>query len=243
MKIKTSISVFIAEDEQPARELLIDYLLLRPELKLEGMAQNGEEALEKLQMREYNLLFLDINLPILSGIEILEKLKKYPYLIFTTAYDKYAIKAFEMGAVDYLLKPFSKDRFNQAVDKAVQAIQDNRSNLQSPLDIGLSIKENENHYILSYDDIVYISSHARHTVIHTDDKCFEIANLLKDIESKLPDQNFIRIHKQFIVNLKYISHFQYMVGGQYEIYLKDEDETSLPVGRKYANLLKDKLKI
>lgn len=243
MTNKKSISVFIAEDEQPARELLIDYLLLRPELKLEGIAQNGDEALQKLLKGDYRLLFLDINLPILSGIQVLERLKKYPYLVFTTAYDKYAIKAFEMGAIDYLLKPFSKERFNQAVDKAVQAIQDNRSNIRSPLDIGLSIKENENHYILSYDNIVYVSSHARHTVIHTDDKCFEIANLLKDIEEKLPESSFIRIHKQFIVNMKFISHFQYMVGGQYEIYLKDEDETSLPVGRKYANLLKDKLKI
>ncbi len=237
------ISVFVAEDELPARELLIEYLLERPELKLEGIAQNGEEALHKLSAKEYNLLFLDINLPILSGIEVLEKLENIPYLVFTTAYDKYALKAFEMGAVDYLLKPFSLNRFNKAVDKAIRSIKQNNKNLTSVYSLGLSLKENENHYIISYDDIVYISSHVRHAIVHTRDKDFEIAYLLKEIEDKLPNDSFIRIHKQYIVNIKYISYYQYMLGGQYEIFLKDDDETALPVGRKYAGPLRSKLEI
>ncbi len=243
MKDNENISVFIAEDEQPARELLIEYLLGRSELKLEGMAQTGQEALEKLSQKDYDLLFLDINLPVFSGIEVLEKLDRYPYLIFTTAYDKYAIKAFEIGVIDYLLKPFSRERFNQAVDKAILAIRENRGNLKGLHEIGLAIKENENHYIIPFDDVVYISSHSRHVVVHTEEKDFESATLLKNIESRLPENKFIRIHKQYVVNVKYISHFQYLIGGQYEIYLKDGDETALPVGRKFTTLLKSRLNI
>ena len=105
MALKDRYSVFITEDMIHARDLLIAYIKTRPELELQGIAKNGEEALEELSRKNYDLLLLDINLPILSGIEVLEQLKKIPYIIFTTAYDKYAIRAFEFGAIDYLLKP------------------------------------------------------------------------------------------------------------------------------------------
>jgi two-component system response regulator LytT len=235
------ISVFIAEDEQPALELLTDYILNIPELKLGGIARDGVEAFKKLSENTYDLLFMDINLPVISGIEVLEKLESIPYVIFTTAYDQYAIKAFEMGVVDYLLKPFSSERFNQAAEKAIKAIYDKKSCLESLQQLGLSFKEHENHYILAYEDIIYLSSHARHTVIHTEKRDFETALLLKNIEQRLPENLFIRIHKQYVVNLKHVSHFQYFIGGQYVVYLLDEDKTTLPVGRSFASVLKERL--
>ena len=120
-------TVFIAEDEQPARDLLLDYIFKREELKVEGWSKDGEETYNKLCEKEYDLTFLDINMPKMSGIEVLEKLKNPPYVIFTTAYDEYAIKAFEFGAIDYLLKPFSQERFNSAVDKAISNIRNKGS--------------------------------------------------------------------------------------------------------------------
>ena len=95
MDEKKTFTVLIAEDELPARELLIDYLLTRPELKLSGIAKNGDEAFKKLTSESFDLLLLDIHLPVLSGIEVLEKVQNPPFVIFTTAYDRYAIRAFE----------------------------------------------------------------------------------------------------------------------------------------------------
>jgi DNA-binding LytR/AlgR family response regulator len=117
--IKEHFSVFVAEDEQPARDYLFKLIFKRAELKVEGWAKDGGETLEKLTKENYDLLFLDINLPVISGIELLDKIKNPPYVIFTTAYANHAIKAFDIGAIDYLLKPFSENRFNSAVEKAV----------------------------------------------------------------------------------------------------------------------------
>ncbi len=238
-----NIPVCIAEDEHPARDLLTEYIIMRPELKLTGIARNGEEALQKLCEGRYGLLFLDIHLPILNGIEVLEQLPECPYTIFTTAYDEYAIKAFEIGAVDYLLKPFSKERFDKAVDRALTVIRNNEPHFRSPQELGLSFKEKGNHYLVAYKDIIYLSSHGRHTIVHTEGKCFETAQQLKDITQRLPANHFFRIHKQFIVNLPYVSHLQYHIGGQYLVYLKDEEKTTLPVGRLFAPPLKEKLGI
>ncbi len=243
MEVHALITVFIAEDRQSSMELLMDYLMDRPELKLEGIAKNGEEALQKLSDNDYDLLFLDINLPIMSGIEVLKKLDVIPYVIFTTSYDKYAIKAFELGAVDYLLKPFSVERFNLAVDKAVAAIRDEKVRLDTPKKLGLSFKEGAKHYIIAYTDIVYFSSNARNTIIHTEGRDFETLTLLKDMVEKISKDIFIRIHKQFIVNLAYVATLEYMQGGQYEVTLKDEERTKLPVGQKFASDLKKKLTI
>lgn len=238
------ISVFIAEDEQPARDLLLDYIFKRSELKLEGWSKSGQETYEKLCEKEFDLLFLDINMPKMSGIEILEKVENPPYTIFTTAYNQYAIKAFELGAIDYLLKPFSEERFNSAIDKALSIIRSNGpypANSGTITKLGLSFKENENHYIIAFQDIIYISAHGRHSLIHTGIRVYETALSLKDIIQKLPDDLFVRIHKQYIVNIKYISHMQYLLGGQYLAYLKDTSKTTLTVGRAYAPLLKGKI--
>jgi DNA-binding LytR/AlgR family response regulator len=235
------IRVFIAEDEQPARELLLDYIFKRSELKLEGWSKNGQEAYEKLCEKEFDLVFLDINMPIMTGIEVLEKLTDPPYVIFTTAYDKYAIKAFEFSAIDYLLKPFTQERFNSAVDKALATIIKKTPVANPATRLGLYFKADENRYIISFDDIVYVSSKGRHSFVHTKTKVFETAMPLKEISKKLPQDLFVRTHKQYIVNLKAISHVQYLIGGQYAAFLKDAAKTTLTIGRMYVSELKEKL--
>ncbi len=234
-------TVFVAEDEQPARDLLLDYIFKRDELKMEGWSKDGEETYKKLCEKEYDLMFLDINMPKMSGIEVLEKLKSPPYVIFTTAYDEYAIKAFELGAIDYLLKPFSQERFNSSVNKALSIIKNKGPYPNSLTKLGLSFKEEENHYLIGYNDIIWLSSRGRHSLIHTRTKVFETAMSLKEILQKLPPDIFVRIHKQFIVNLNFISHIQYLIGGQYAAFLKDAAKTTLTIGRMYAPVLKSKL--
>lgn len=238
-----TFSVFIAEDEMPARELLVDYLLTRPELRLSGIAKNGAEALDKLLCREYDLALIDIDLPQMTGIEILERLKNIPYIIFTTAHDAYAIKAFEFGAVDYLLKPFTLERFNRSIEKFLNLQKQGNRPVEARSATGFSFKEQGKHYILPYEKIIYFTSHGKKTIIHTDEREYESHAILKTIESRLPDDIFIRIHKQYIVNIRYISAIEYYIGGQYIAYLNNSDENSLPVGKKYAPFLKGRLRL
>jgi len=233
-------TVFIAEDKIPARELLTGYILGRSELTLKGTARDGREAFEKLSEKKYDLLFLDVDMPFLNGIQVLEGLESPPRVIFTTSFDKYAIKAFDLCAIDYLLKPFTRDRFNVAVDKALSRMESpDKSNCLS--DIGLSFKEKNRYRILPFEDIVYISSHERKTVIHTEEKCFEMNSLLKDVALKLPVISFMRIHKQYIINKNRVKEFEHVLGSQYRIYLNDDDETALPVGQSYVPDIKEML--
>jgi DNA-binding LytR/AlgR family response regulator len=236
-------SVFIVEDEMPARELLVEYLLTRPELTLAGIAKNGRDAIAELSCNSYDLVFMDIHLPQMSGIEILERVAKLPYLIFTTAYGTYALKAFEFHAVDYLLKPFSMERFNQAIDKFLHLKRGADRKAGQSGETGFSFKDQGRHHILPFKDIVYFTSHGKHVVIHSIGRDYETSMMLKDIEHRLPHDLFIRIHKQYIVNIRYISMVEYYIGGQYLAFLKDDDESSLPVGKKYAPLLKERLRL
>ncbi len=241
METEKTLTVLVVEDEVPARELIVDYVLSRKDLRLGGIARDAVEALAKIQELELDLIFLDIHLPGKSGLELLEELESPPRIIFTTAYDSHAIRAFEIGAVDYLLKPFTMDRFNQAVERALSL--EAREQAVNPVNLGLSFRSGENHYLIPYMDIVYLSSHGKQTVIHTTEEDYQASRLLGELESKLPGDMFQRIHKQHVVNLKYISHIQYFIGGRYNAYLKDEDETTLPVGKQYAEKLKKSMNL
>ncbi|TGK32609.1 DNA-binding response regulator [Leptospira gomenensis] len=235
---------FIVEDEAPTRELLVNFCLSRPELKLVKVAKDGEDALEYLLNEEVDLAFFDINLPLLSGLEILERLETPPYVIFITALRDKAIDAFEMGAIDYLLKPFSKDRFYKAVDRAVQFL-DRKTEEPTVKNVfnehGLFILEKENHFLIPYKEINYISSRDNFSLIHTDSREYVTYKSLKSLETKLPPTRFLRIYKQYIINLEKLSHLHSDNMGNYTVYLKDEDETQLPVGRKYISKMKELL--
>ena len=234
------VRALIVEDEILAREELTELALTRNDIRIAGMAKNGEEALEKLNAEEYDLVFLDVNLPVLNGIEVLERLEKRPYVIFTTVSRDHAADAFELGAVDYLHKPFTAERFHQALDRALRFLQGDRLRQEPPRKTdrsriqGLLVTEGEDHHLVAFRDIIYVSSHDRRSVIHTEKKDYETSRLLKEIEEKLPASVFHRIHRRYILNLNYISRIQNDIGGRFQVFLRDSDETSLPVGRTYA---------
>ncbi len=121
MDNQKNFSVIIVEDEFPARKLLEKFVNAHAQLTLKLTVNNGQDALEALESQAFDLLLLDIDLPVLTGIEVLDRLKSAPYVIFTTANETYAVKAFDIGAVDYLLKPFTQDRFNTAVNRYITA--------------------------------------------------------------------------------------------------------------------------
>jgi len=238
MEHATAYSVLIVEDEVPAREMLVDYLLARQELRLCGLARTGEEALSQMASRSFDLVLMDVGLPRLTGIEVLERLDRVPYIIFTTAHEDYALRAFDYGAVDYLLKPFGADRFNRSIDKFLVV---REAGARLAPENGFTLREKGRLHILPYRNIIYATSHGKSTVIHTVAGDREAPLMLKDVELRLPNAMFARIHKRHIVNVGYISWLEYYVGGQYLAFLNDEDETSLTVGRTYAPSLKSRL--
>ncbi len=231
--------VLIVEDEFPARELLMRFVIARKELQLGHVAGDGEEALEELASGNYDLVFLDINLPMLNGLQVLERLDQRPCVIFTTAYREYAADAFDLEAVDYLLKPFDEDRFSRSVDRALGYLDQDGGTGPSPLSgHGIFVSDGDEHVFLSYDQILYLSSHGKQTVVHTSRGDFRTPRLLKAmLEDVLPEDRFLRIHKQFVVHLTMIGRLEYFMNGSYVLHLRDESE-SLPVSRSYAKELK-----
>lgn len=235
MKSGKTLSTMLIEDEIQTRDLITSWIAEHESLKLSGVAYNGADGLEKLKKGGIDLVFLDIDLPVMSGLEILEELEEIPYVIFITVSEQYALKAFEIGALDYLHKPFSRERFMKAVDRAVEFINNRSGENKEFATRGLIIAEGENHYLVPFREIIYLTGHDKHTIIHTERKDYESNKTLQSVGEKLPSTQFLRIHKQNILNIDYISHTQYLIGGRYQVFLKDSDETSLTVGRKFAN--------
>ncbi len=239
-KIK-KFSVILVEDDFPAARKIEKYVNSHPELIFKDIARTGTEALEKLSNDYYDLILMDIHLPDMSGIDVLEQQDKIGHVIFVTAYDKYAIKAFELGAIDYLLKPFSQDRFNKAIEKFKLSVLKRHTNLASLKKLGLSFSQRGDHYLMAYQDITYLSSQAKHTIIHTIYKDFKVSNVMKKLETKLNKELFVRIHKQYVVNMNYILRLKHVGEKTYKVFLKDDKQTFLPVGRTYISDLKYRL--
>jgi len=241
MGSRREIRCVIVEDEALARELLVSYTVSRPELKLIGIAKNGEEALEMMKNLEFDLAFLDIDLPGMSAFEILEHLDKLPYIIFTTGSRDRAVEAFDIGAVDYIVKPIPRERFAQAVERALSFFQKEETSPGKERRHGLFISEKENHYLVAFDDIIYAASHENYCSIHAIQRDYVTYSSLKQMEARLPADHFLRIYKQFIINVNKIQKIQSDQNGNYTVYLNDEDETRLPVGRAYLTRLKELL--
>ncbi|GBF50884.1 response regulator [Leptospira ryugenii] len=243
MPEERQIQTLVVEDEYPARMLMIDYILNCPELKLAGIAEDGNKAIDLLKEKQFDLVFIDINLPAITGIDIIKLAKQDgTSFIFTTAYSEYAVEAFNLEAVDYLLKPFSFDRFRKSVEKFLKMIKEKgNASPENPQSGRLHIQSESATHILNLSEIHYVSSHNKSSVIHTENKDYETPKLLKEIEEKLPSETFVRIHKGYLVNKLFIANLRYDKGGAYLLQLKNLDETVLPVGRSYALALKEML--
>ena len=207
------VKVLIVDDEAPARQVVRNYLAGLDEMEIVGECSNGFEALKEIQEQGPDLVFLDIQMPKIDGFELLEVLERKPAIIFATAYDQYAIRAFEQNAVDYLLKPFSKDRMLQALDKAIRQLNADPGGQEQPLaKLEQHLEREPNTLervvtrlgakitVIPVDKIWYIEAQDDYVMIWS-----ELGNHLKEktmkfFETSLPSQ-FIRIHRSFIVNI------------------------------------------
>ncbi|MFZ5939906.1 MAG: LytR/AlgR family response regulator transcription factor [Bacteroidota bacterium] len=196
------------DDEPPALKLVSDNIRKTPFLELTGAFDNPIDAIDFLQEHTADLILLDIHMPDLTGIEFLRSLEQAPKVIFTTAYDKYAIEGFRLNVVDYLLKPFSYEEFLVAVQKAKKLVELEQSALPTA-DVGnrfLFLKSEYRIRRINFDEILYIEGLKDYVKVYTtkEDKPVLSLNTIKSLEEKLPQEMFMRVHRSFIVNLEKI---------------------------------------
>lgn len=206
----------IIDDEAPARALIQEYLRDFPDIVVLGEANNGVDALRLIREFQPELIFLDVQMPGMTGLELLNYLDTLPLIIFSTAYDQYAIQAFEVNAVDYLLKPYTKARFGKAVNKVLQRVEpafDQLAKLVEKLgtteDSSFSRKifvQSGNHLkAINTADIIWLEAEKDYTWIVTSEKRFLSNYGLGQLAEKLPATHFVRVHRSSIVNLDHIA--------------------------------------
>jgi DNA-binding LytR/AlgR family response regulator len=195
------IKCLIVDDEQIAQQIVEQYIMQTPELTLVAKCRNALEAFAKLEQHSIDLIFLDIEMPLVNGLTFLQTLTKPPKVIFTTAYPNYAVQAFDLDVVDYLLKPFSYERFLKAVKKmkesAVVATENNH-------DGHLLVKEKGGLIKVPYSQIIFIKASKDYVKIVTSDQQYLASFTMKNLEEQLPPDKFVRIHKSYIAGLRYI---------------------------------------
>lgn len=227
------IRTLLIEDEQPARELVKHFLSGSADVEIIGECADGFAGLKAIQDLKPDLVFLDIQLPKLTGLELLELLENPPVIIFTTAYDQYAIKAFEMSALDYLLKPFSLERFNAALDKARQRIisgtsektvvdklLQHQSEQPGFLD-RVAIKSGSRIHVVSTTSIRYIEAQDDYVMIYCAEGKFLKEKTMKYFEAHLDPDMFVRIHRSYIINVHEIKQIEPLEKESYVVILKD----------------------
>ena len=227
------INCIIVDDEPLSRRVIQNYLKDLPFLHLVASCSHAFEAMEVLQKESVDLIFLDINMPRLSGINFAKTLSNPPLIIFTTAYPEYAVEGFELEAVDYLLKPFSQERFLKAVNKASKILEINQISNPSNDPGFLIIKADKKLYKLNLHDILYLQAYGDYVKIFTTKKALLTKERFSNIEESLPAARFQKIHRSYIISLDAIS---FLEGNQVKV-----KETFLPVSNTFRGELLAKL--
>ena len=230
-----SISCVIVDDEPLARSLLKDYVSKIPSLKLVDVCASPLAAMEVLKANTVDLLFLDIQMPEITGISLLKILKKRPLVVLTTAYSEYALESYELDVVDYLLKPITFQRFLQAVDKVSSRLQQPPAPVEkiTPSDSQpfIFVKDGTKLVKVKWEDILYIEGLKDYVTIHTRQQKIISLQRLKALEEQLPPEQFIRIHNSFIVALNAIDSIQ-----KNEVHI---GQAALPISDSYKKSFRD----
>jgi len=226
------ISCIIVDDEPLSQDVIREFVNEIPWLRLKGVCFNALEAMEILHEEKIDLIFLDINMPKLTGIKFARSLELAPMIIFTTAYPEYAVEGFELDAVDYLVKPVAFERFLKAVNKAREQADMKNSQINEKTGRYLVLKSDKKIYKIDEKDILYIQSWGDYVKVFTKDRVIIATETMKNLEIRLGDQ-FIRIHKSYIVSTQSI---QFIEGNQVKI-----GENYLPIGLTFKEQLMEKL--
>lgn len=228
----------IVDDEELAQDVIEKYIESLPMLEVAGKCKNAIDAISYLYEKSVDIMFLDINMPEINGLEMLKTLKNPPRTILTTAYSQFALESYDYGVVDYLLKPIKLDRFIKSVNRAIEQIQKNdpaavhQESIQDELK-SLFIKEDYITYSIDFANILYIEAYGNYLKIYTPEKTYVIRETLQNILDKLPEKQFIRVHKSFIVSIQKIKK---IIGNV--VYVEGHE---IPVGNTFKSELANRL--
>ena len=243
----------IVDDEPPARSLVQEYLEEIDCIEVIGTCGNGREAIEAINDQSPDLVFLDVQMPGLDGFDVLERIDELPDIIFSTAYDQYAIQAFDAGAVDYLLKPYSKDRFRKAVERALerheQEDDDYADRLATLLQEArtqdddtperLYVRHGEKIIPVDPETIHWIEAAGDYSKLHTTEKTYLSSLGIGELEERLDGKRFARVHRSHIIAFPAVDHLRSDGSGGYKVIL--EDGTKVRVSRSYAPDVRDRI--
>jgi DNA-binding LytR/AlgR family response regulator len=209
--MKVAQNCIIVDDEQIAREILISYLDKITQIKVVASCKNVQDAMAVLEKNNIDLILLDINMPEISGMQFAKILDKKIKIIFTTAYREYAVDGFDIQAIDYLLKPISFERFNSAIAKFLdlktpELLFDNLEN-KSVKPTFIFVRADRKMLKISFDEILYIESLSDYIKIHTTSKTIITRETISNMEAKLPQKKFLRIHRSYIIALQKITSY------------------------------------
>jgi len=242
----TPTTAFFAEDEPLARDVLRDAIYAHPGLRLVGEAADGASALERITRLRPEVVFMDIQMPEMTGLEVLRRLDYLPRIVFTTAYDQYAVTAFELHAVDYLLKPFTRDRFMQAVARLLEGPVHAREAVERALTRAsaaparlerILVRDRGRIFPLSIGEIEYMKADSKYTVIVARGQHFLVRIGISELEAQLDPRRFVRIHRSALVNLDFVESMRADDQSQLQIHMRDG--TVLGANRDASKVLRD----
>ena len=240
----------IIDDEKLARDLLREYLESFPQIEVIDECSKGSEAVEKINKLRPDLIFLDVQMPGMTGFDVLDEIDHEPYVIFTTAYDQYAIKAFEKNAIDYLLKPLDEERFKLAIARALKRRDTEHGNFEELLrgiksegkgsfDSHIFVQKSEKLFNLPVEEIIFLEASGDYTIITTKSDQFVSSSGIGKLEEILNPDTFIRVHRSTIVNLNFLKEIERHFNGG--MVVKMQNGKSFPVSRTYAKVIRKKV--
>ncbi|HEX8267034.1 MAG TPA: LytTR family DNA-binding domain-containing protein [Pyrinomonadaceae bacterium] len=245
------MKILIVDDEPLARERVRRHLRDEPGIEIVGEAGNGREAVSAIEEKTPDLVFLDVQMPEMNGFDVLKALEenKIPAIVFTTAYDKYAIQAFEFHALDYLLKPFSRERFRRSVRHAREQLENSRQsgniderlvslleNLKAKKYLERIVVKNSGRvFFIKTEEIDWIEAAGNYLKLHVGRDAHLIRETMQSIEAKLDPEKFFRIHRSTLVQIDRIKELHPLFGGDYAVILRNGTELNL--SRNYRERL------
>lgn len=248
--MKKTYTVLIVDDERLARVRLKKLIAKFSELfAIIGEAENGLEAEKLIIDLQPDIIFLDIEMPGLTGFELLKRLEKIPMVIFCTAYEDYSLKAFETNSIDYLIKPVKEERLQQTVLKIEQlksnfskenvfkAINTITQTKEKKIITSVTVKKGDKIVFSKLEDISHFEATEKYVTLYTNKGSELIEQSLTQLEEKLPD-NFLRVHRSFLINIDYVKDFQKYFNNRYVINLLDSNKTVITSGRTYKEAIK-----
>lgn len=245
-----NITCIIIDDEKLARELLLEYVQQMPNLQVIGECGKGKEAVEAIDRLKPDLIFLDVQMPGMNGFDVLDEITHDPYVIFCTAYDQYAIKAFEKNAVDYILKPLDQERFKLGVERAINRMKVEQNNVgellrnlktenKTSYDSHIFVQKSEKLLNLPVEEIVYLEASGDYTILSTKSDQFVSSSGIGKLEEILNPEIFIRVHRSTIININNLKEIEKHFNGG--MVVKMLNGKSFPVSRTYAKLIRKKV--